>query len=398
MEKTSMLGLVHFNFTLVESARPVGFWERNQTGRGSYRSSCYLFKTIPTPVPTLDVRASLRLSSSGDSLAYQRYCRLVYDPTLRHNLPGAGDPYVVRSLYLSPFHLPPKHQGPTTPDSALSDPSSSSGLPCQHFLRLQVSAQRGVFGGNVECTPKNQFAGLSITRLFHLLRGSLVLWISASALADHTISSKAHAQHPKSRSHVMWAARGSSHSDDESAIIKPFVPCAEIKLSQQRDQDDEDSEDTDEWEEAHLEEDLLGEAMDSHNTIESCMVHMHKQHGFFIPNVEYLKDPKGLLYLSRPQGNIFNEFSVWDPGLKGISCACTAMRDVILSTAWKQLENIWQQKVNAKCITEMVGDDEEVEEFYDYSSSYIDADGKQLVAYNDMSNTVDLGNGGSELT
>ncbi|GFS41971.1 zinc finger protein 622 [Actinidia rufa] len=44
------------------------------------------------------------------------------------------------------------------------------------------------------------------------------------------------------------------------------------------------------------------------------------------------------------------------------------------------------------------GDDEEVEEFYDYSSSYIDADGKQLVAYNDMSNTVDLGNGGSELT
>ena len=61
----------------------------------------------------------------------------------------------------------------------------------------------------------------------------------------------------------MWAARGSSHSDDESAIIKPFLPCAEIKLSQQRDQDDEDSEDTDEWEEAHIEEDLLGEAMDS---------------------------------------------------------------------------------------------------------------------------------------
>ncbi|GFS41973.1 hypothetical protein Acr_00g0077370 [Actinidia rufa] len=63
--------------------------------------------------------------------------------------------------------------------------------------------------------------------------------------------------------HVMWAARGSSHSDDESAILKPFLPCAEIKLSQQRDQDDEDSEDTDEWEEAHIEEDLLGEAMDS---------------------------------------------------------------------------------------------------------------------------------------
>jgi len=33
----------------------------------------------------------------------------------------------------------------------------------------------------------------------------------------------------------------------------------------------------------------------SAQTIENCMVHMHKHHGFFIPDVEYLKDPKGLL-------------------------------------------------------------------------------------------------------
>lgn len=32
-----------------------------------------------------------------------------------------------------------------------------------------------------------------------------------------------------------------------------------------------------------------------HKTIEKCMVHMHKFHGFFIPNIEYLKDPKGFL-------------------------------------------------------------------------------------------------------
>ena len=32
-----------------------------------------------------------------------------------------------------------------------------------------------------------------------------------------------------------------------------------------------------------------------HHDIKSCMVHMHKRHGFFIPDVEYLKDPKGLL-------------------------------------------------------------------------------------------------------
>ncbi|GLT45899.1 hypothetical protein SLA2020_196980 [Shorea laevis] len=32
-----------------------------------------------------------------------------------------------------------------------------------------------------------------------------------------------------------------------------------------------------------------------HDSIENCMIHMHKQHGFFIPDVEYLKGPEGLL-------------------------------------------------------------------------------------------------------
>jgi pre-60S factor REI1 len=32
-----------------------------------------------------------------------------------------------------------------------------------------------------------------------------------------------------------------------------------------------------------------------HETLEDCMVHMHKKHGFFIPDSEYLKDPNGLL-------------------------------------------------------------------------------------------------------
>ncbi|RWW33051.1 hypothetical protein BHE74_00002223, partial [Ensete ventricosum] len=32
-----------------------------------------------------------------------------------------------------------------------------------------------------------------------------------------------------------------------------------------------------------------------HESIESCMLHMHKKHGFFSPDVEYLKDPNGLL-------------------------------------------------------------------------------------------------------
>jgi pre-60S factor REI1 len=93
---------------------------------------------------------------------------------------------------------------------------------------------------------------------------------------------------------------------------------------------EEGEESEDEWEEVDPEEELVGETTRSltelnvhelasdndmddddseeeldpsccfmcdleHDTIESCMVHMHKQHGFFIPDVEYLKDAKGLL-------------------------------------------------------------------------------------------------------
>lgn len=32
-----------------------------------------------------------------------------------------------------------------------------------------------------------------------------------------------------------------------------------------------------------------------HETVESCTVHMHRQHGFFIPDIEYLKDANGFL-------------------------------------------------------------------------------------------------------
>lgn len=32
-----------------------------------------------------------------------------------------------------------------------------------------------------------------------------------------------------------------------------------------------------------------------HDNVENCMIHMHKKNGFFIPDVEYLKDPVGLL-------------------------------------------------------------------------------------------------------
>ncbi|KAF5940411.1 hypothetical protein HYC85_021578 [Camellia sinensis] len=234
-------------------------------------------------------------------------------------------------------------------------------------------------------------------------------------------SSKAHAQHLKSRSHATLASRGMSDSDDRSAIIRPLPPRVVNKLPQQRAQYDEDSEESDEWEEVDPEEDLVGEATDSlshlvvnehttnvhmddddneyeldpsccfmcdveHDTIESCMVHMHKQHGFFIPDVEYLKDPKGLLtYLSLKVKRDF------------LCLYCNERCHPFNSL--EAVRKHMAAKSHCKVHYGDGGDDEEaeLEEFYDYSSSYADTNGKQLVEANDMSNTVDLGSGGSEL-
>lgn len=148
-------------------------------------------------------------------------------------------------------------------------------------------------------------------------------------------SSKAHAEHLKSRGHMMRASEG-SHSD-EKAIIKPLPQRVVNRPPPRKEADNSENEESeDEWEEVDPEDNLINDAAKSlsdlnvsehtdnvgmdednddtfeeldpsccfmcdqeHKTIESCMVHMHKHHGFFIPDVEYLKDPKGLLtYLS----------------------------------------------------------------------------------------------------
>ena len=145
-------------------------------------------------------------------------------------------------------------------------------------------------------------------------------------------SSKALGQHLKSRSHILRASQRASHQDEETTIIKPLTHRTANKPPPQREPVNEESED--EWEEVNPDEDLVGEATESitqmnvnehasnddmdesdddddfeikldptccfmcdqeQNTIERCIVHTHKQHGFFIPDVEYLKDPKGLL-------------------------------------------------------------------------------------------------------
>ncbi|KAK2993563.1 hypothetical protein RJ640_003535, partial [Escallonia rubra] len=237
-------------------------------------------------------------------------------------------------------------------------------------------------------------------------------------------SSKAHAQHLKSRTHLMRASQGTSQEDAESTIIKPLPPRVVNKLPPQRIQSHEENDESDEWEEVDAGEELVGENAESlanlnlkdlsngtdedeedddgyeddldpsccfmcdleHDTIESCMVHMHKQHGFFIPDIEYLKDPRGLLtYLGLKVSRDF---------------MCLYCNDKC--HPFNSLEAVRKHMVaksHCKVHYGDGGDDEEVEleEFYDYSSSYVDAEGKQLVASDDTSNTVELGSGGSEL-
>ncbi|KAF5743396.1 putative transcription factor [Tripterygium wilfordii] len=237
-------------------------------------------------------------------------------------------------------------------------------------------------------------------------------------------SAKAHAQHLQSRSHVLRASQGSDHQE-EKAVIKPLPRRAVNRPLVQKEAEKEESEES-EWEEADSEEDLVVEASRSltnlivnevaaddgmdeddddhvdvenkldpsccfmcdqeHDTIESCMVHMHKHHGFFIPDVEYLKDPKGLLTFL---------------GLKvRRDLTCLYCNDRCLT--FNSLEAV-RKHMAAKSHCKVHfgdGDDDEeaeLEEFYDYSSSYVDEAGQQLVLSDDIDNTVELGHGGAEL-
>ncbi|CAH8367042.1 unnamed protein product [Eruca vesicaria subsp. sativa] len=232
-------------------------------------------------------------------------------------------------------------------------------------------------------------------------------------------SSKAHEQHLKSKSHVLKA---SSNGEEDKAIIKQLPPPRRVekkdlaKLKGSIEEESEESED--EWVEVDSDEDLEegeedmdeddeegeaeGEDMDEdddfeldptcclmcdkkHKTIEKCMVHMHKFHGFFIPDIEYLKDPKGFLTYV---------------GLK-------VKRDFIclycneLCHPFSSLEAVrkhMEAKGHCKVHYGDGGDEEdaELEEFYDYSSSYANEGENQMVVAGESANTVELF-GGSEL-
>lgn len=243
-------------------------------------------------------------------------------------------------------------------------------------------------------------------------------------------SFKAHSQHLKSRMHIMKASQESGQTASIT-IIKhltdrlPSKSASNSKsptLREGNDDENDESEDS-EWEEVDPNEDMEGasesltnlhadrinsssgivksEDMDEdeeldvsccficdrkHDGIESCMVHMHKAHGFFIPDVEYLKDPAGLLTYV---------------GLK-VKRDFTCLYCNERCQSFQSLEAVRKHMIakgHCKLRYGDGGDDEEgdLEDFYDYSSSYMDEDGKQLVAVDDASRSVELGSGGAEL-
>ncbi|KAF8086071.1 hypothetical protein N665_0635s0002 [Sinapis alba] len=218
-------------------------------------------------------------------------------------------------------------------------------------------------------------------------------------------SSKGHEQHLKSRSHVLKA----SSQEEDKAIIKQLPP-PRLRRVEKKEPAEEESEE--EWVEVDSDEDLdldesgSGEDMEDeeeddiefeldptcclmcdkkHKTLEKCMVHMHKFHGFFIPDIEYLKDPQGFLTYV---------------GLK-------VKRDFIclycneLCHPFSSLEAVrkhMEAKSHCKVHYGDGGDEEdaELEEFYDYSTSYANEGENQMVVSGEPANIVELF-GGSEL-
>ncbi|KAK4760060.1 hypothetical protein SAY87_023191 [Trapa incisa] len=234
-------------------------------------------------------------------------------------------------------------------------------------------------------------------------------------------SNKALDQHLNSRSHVARVVQRTGDQVEEQTTVRPLPPRVLNKPTLSKQLDDVESED--EWDEVGSDEELIGETTKSLNglnvdedhdmeeddsqedddmfeldpsccfmcdleldSIERCMIHMHKQHGFFIPDVEYLKDAKGLLtYL----------------GLK-------VKRDYVCLYCnerchpFSSLEAV-RKHMDAKSHCKVHygdgGEDEEgeLEEFYDYSNSFMDENGKQLVAVDDLDSNIELGTAGSEL-
>ncbi|KAH9297570.1 hypothetical protein KI387_029252 [Taxus chinensis] len=257
------------------------------------------------------------------------------------------------------------------------------------------------------------------------LEGNCVLYSCALCGKEYR-SVEAHAQHLKSRAHISRASEVSDFLSAGVAVIKPLPERALRSPAAHNHDEDEDSETSEKWEEVEGDDDMLGVATDSlkgldvnkshsgdaggkpdllreklewdvsrcficnfrpDGTIESCVEHMHKMHGFFIPDAEYLKDPHGLLnYLGLRVTEYF------------MCLYCHEKRQ-----PFQSLEAVRKHMTSKNHCKLHYGDgdeeeDSDLDEFYDYSSSYVDESGMQIVATEETFDAnIELGFGGAEL-
>ncbi|KAF8658825.1 hypothetical protein HU200_059318 [Digitaria exilis] len=214
-------------------------------------------------------------------------------------------------------------------------------------------------------------------------------------------SSRAHAQHLSSRSHLIRASDEGSPIDGVAVVkLKPLAerrgPSTAVEEEEEELADeatassdmqvDEDSSSRCDEEPEELDPLSCFMCDLEHDTVEGCMVHMHRKHGFFIPDSEFLKDPNGLLtYVGQKVKRDF------------ICLYCDDRRQ-----PFQSLEAVRKHMVaKGHCRLRYGdgGDDEDanLEDFYDYSSSYVDVEGRQLIAAADANSNIELGIGGSEL-
>lgn len=255
---------------------------------------------------------------------------------------------------------------------------------------------------------------------------------SCSLCGKEYRSVEAHAQHLKSKAHIQRASETPASRSAGITVIKPlperaanrssFVSKPSSSLNEDK---SEESEGSEEWEEVETYDmvSVASESMKSldvnesslenaggsfqsiaeklewdasccficdfrpDGTIESCVEHMHKMHGFFVPDAEYLKDLRGLLsYLGL---KVTNDF---------MCLYCNEKRKPFPS-----LEAVRKHMISKNHCKLHYGDgdeeeDSDLDDFYDYSSSYADESGMQIVPTEENLNVnIELGFGGAEL-
>ncbi|KAJ7546315.1 hypothetical protein O6H91_08G035400 [Diphasiastrum complanatum] len=213
---------------------------------------------------------------------------------------------------------------------------------------------------------------------------------------------KAHAQHLQSKLHIIRSKgiRANAHSEhDESDSSDEWeeVDAGNVTDSEAEviidaadvDQHDDDGEgpstsQMDIEEEWDVTQCFICDARPD-GSVEGCIEHLHKVHGFFLPDAEYLKDPSGLLnYLGLKV-------------TKGFMCLYCSER----GRQYQSIEAVRKHMV-AKCHCKLPYEDgesgiEELEDFYDFSSSFGQADGSQVMAIDHLKAPIDFGTGGFEL-